>query len=493
MFIWGAVMTALLLLRLVAIARVPLLSEEAYYWMYSQHPALSYFDHPPMVAWMIHIGTFLFGNTEFGVRILACLMMGGASVAMYFFARLLFGRRAALLAACALQILPVYFVTGALGMTDSPLIFFWMLTLWAFSEAVRRNKLAWWCAAGLACGGAMLSKYTAIFLPAGVLLVLFADPIFRRLLRMPGPYLAAIIALVCFMPVLIWNARHEWASFTFQSVDRFEHAQFGWRFIGRFLFYQMIVATPLLLLALPGLGQCIWRRRKHPRWTVAWAFSLPLLLVMAGECFHYEVHINWTLPAYLSMMPAAFYLLEIHIRSHSIGWRQWIPGMQVAFAVCVAINVLLFGYLLKTANSNSRVPDIGPWHQLAVFVEKYEDQFEDQTHQEPMVVAGGTYRLASLLGFYRYPLERAVPSSYYTTSGWFIEGKGGLEFAYWANRQAWRGRNCVFITDEDDLVRRLSPYFDSVREPDATITIAGETYHIALCQKFHPARDAHRS
>ena len=40
-------------LRLLAMVAVPLIPEEAYYWMYAQHPALSYFDHPPMVSWAI--------------------------------------------------------------------------------------------------------------------------------------------------------------------------------------------------------------------------------------------------------------------------------------------------------------------------------------------------------------------------------------------------------------------------------------------------------
>src|SRR5205085_3003638 len=105
--IWRDAIFALLILsigaRVVAMARVPLIPEEAYYWMYAQHPALSYFDHPPMVAWTIALGTHFFGNTELGVRIVGCLLMCAASGLIFYVGRLWFGRRAAVVAALMLQ------------------------------------------------------------------------------------------------------------------------------------------------------------------------------------------------------------------------------------------------------------------------------------------------------------------------------------------------------------------------------------------------------
>ena len=295
-----------LLLRFVAISRIPLLSEEAYYWMYSRHLAPSYFEPPPMVAWMIRAGTFCFGNTELGVRIIACLLMCASSASIFFMSRIWFGREPALLSAAALQILPVYFVIGSLGMTDAPLIFFWLTSLWAFSIALTRPTIWPWCLAGLACGGAMLSKYTAVFIPAGVFLVLLLHKRYRKHFRSSGPYIACLIALICCTPVILWNAENHWASFQFQLVDRFDQSTFGWRYVGRFVFCQIVIVTPLFFVAVPGMMARTWRFRPHPRWIVTWAFSLPLLGLMTSKCFRYEVHVNWTLPAFLTLMPAAF-------------------------------------------------------------------------------------------------------------------------------------------------------------------------------------------
>ena len=57
--LWLAVLvmvTVLTLLRLWLCGILELLPEETYYWTYSKHPALGYFDHPPMVAWVIGLG-----------------------------------------------------------------------------------------------------------------------------------------------------------------------------------------------------------------------------------------------------------------------------------------------------------------------------------------------------------------------------------------------------------------------------------------------------
>src|SRR5215472_17010849 len=97
--------------------------------MYAQHPQLSYIDPPPMVAWVIRAGTWLFGNSEFGVRIVGQLLMLGASAALYGWSRLWYGRRVSVIAAISLQIVPIFFALGFLATMDSSLIFFWTVAL----------------------------------------------------------------------------------------------------------------------------------------------------------------------------------------------------------------------------------------------------------------------------------------------------------------------------------------------------------------------------
>ena len=82
---------ALVALRLAAAAWTPLTFDEAYYWMWSKHLAFGYYDHPPMVAFVIRAGTVIAGDTELGVRLVSILLALPMSFAVYRTASILFG------------------------------------------------------------------------------------------------------------------------------------------------------------------------------------------------------------------------------------------------------------------------------------------------------------------------------------------------------------------------------------------------------------------
>src|SRR3954470_15456251 len=84
---------ALIALRLVSAAYTPLTFDEAYYWTWSKHLAGGYYDHPPMVALVIRLGTMIAGDTEFGVRVVSILLALPMSWATYRATMLLFGSR----------------------------------------------------------------------------------------------------------------------------------------------------------------------------------------------------------------------------------------------------------------------------------------------------------------------------------------------------------------------------------------------------------------
>src|SRR6195952_5847918 len=81
---------ALIALRLVSAAFTPLTFDEAYYWTWSKHLAGGYYDHPPMVALVIRLGTMIAGDTEFGVRLVSVLLGLPMSFAVYRATLLLF-------------------------------------------------------------------------------------------------------------------------------------------------------------------------------------------------------------------------------------------------------------------------------------------------------------------------------------------------------------------------------------------------------------------
>ncbi len=197
-------------------------NDEAYHTLYAAHPSLSYHDHPPMLAWVQYPGLALLGPSHplLAHRLGFVLLFAGSTVLLARIGTRLYGPSAGLFAALALNLSGYFGVAAStFVLPDGPLLFFWLLTLDRLLAALDApdGRLTPWVLVGLAWGAALLSKYQAIFLPAGMLVALALPGPSRRRLRQPGPYLAVVIGLLVFSPVLYWNATHGWGSFRFQA------------------------------------------------------------------------------------------------------------------------------------------------------------------------------------------------------------------------------------------------------------------------------------
>ncbi len=476
-----------LALRLGVMHSAVLIPEEAYYWVYAQHPNMSYFDHPPMVAWVIRAGTLIFGDTEFGVRIVGSLLMCAASVLLYLYGRMWYGRRAALIAAAALIVLPAYFVTGFIATMDAPLVFFWTACLLGTSMALRNGRPIGWYLAGAAIGAAMLSKYTGVFLGLGCVLAVVGCRPYRRHLLTVHPYLAALLAVAVFSPVLVWNAANDWASFRFQFVDRFAGGGLNLADPLEFVGAQFAVATPVLVIWTLWLWALLLRSRRRlltPRWWIAMCFGAPLLGVMAYKSLSYGVHINWTLPAYLSLMPAGAHLALVAARRARLrgARRGALRGVYWTAAVCMMINIAIAMFLLVGQPRLRVISAFGPWPELASVVEEYEDRMEAEGGHEPLIIGHGQYRLASVLAFYRTPLEEPESAAHFTTSQWLLDGRG-LGFEYWTRPGDWLGKNCLIADFDENGLHDVRRRFERVEvSDDARLKSLG--YRLALCYGY---------
>ena len=311
-------LAALTVLRLVVTAALPLSPDETYYRVWSRALAAGYLDHPPMVALWIRAGTALGGDGALGIRLLAPLAAALGSWLLWDAGeRLLPGRRAGLVAAVLLNA-TLLLGAGAVTMTpDTPLVFFWVCTLWAlarlrtgWADSTARAEAGggpWWLAVGLFSGLAFDSKYTAAFLVLGIGVWLLVAG--RRWLVRPWPWLGLAVGLLVVAPVLCWNAAHGWASFAKQGgrVEEWRPARAA-HFLGELAAGQLGLATPLVfVLCIAGLGLAcrkVWRQRDSA-WTLLAALSLPAAVVFVEHAFADRVQGNWPAIIYPAAVIAA--------------------------------------------------------------------------------------------------------------------------------------------------------------------------------------------
>jgi 4-amino-4-deoxy-L-arabinose transferase-like glycosyltransferase len=238
----------LIVLRFIAGAVLPLSADEAYYWLWSRHLAAGYYDHPPVIAFLIRAGVTVFGDTSLGVRILPFLL---SIVASWFVWRagvsILKGERGGALSCLLFNLTLMVAVEMMAATPDAPLIACAAAFLWALAKVDETQDGRWWLVAGIAGGMALLSKYTAFFLGTGALAWIVFIPSARRWLISPWPYLGAILAFAIFAPNLWWNATHHWMTFVFQ-FGRVGTGHLTARFLFEFLSAQLLLATPVIFI-----------------------------------------------------------------------------------------------------------------------------------------------------------------------------------------------------------------------------------------------------
>ncbi|MBL7093914.1 glycosyltransferase family 39 protein, partial [candidate division KSB1 bacterium] len=200
--------------RMIYVNFVPLVPQEAYYWKYAKNLALSYFDHPPMAAWIIAFFTALGSDSVFFIRLGSIMLSAGLMFLIYEITIRLFNSSKWALLAVIIINCSVLFPIGATIITpDVPLLFFWALIIYFLIRLNESQHWKWWYFTGIALGLGLLSKYTAILIVPGIFLYILLSKVQRRWLFTIHPYLGLFLAFLVFTPVLIWNYQHEWASF----------------------------------------------------------------------------------------------------------------------------------------------------------------------------------------------------------------------------------------------------------------------------------------
>lgn len=475
---------AFLCLRFVTAFLIELTPQEAYYWSYAMHPALSYFDHPPMVAWVIGAGYFLLGKCEMGVRIGGLLLTLLSTGLLYALGKLWFNKKVGLWAALLFQLLPLFFVYGVLITPDVPLIFFWLLTLYLFSIALHEDQKWAWYLAGAALGLCMLSKYTGVFLVPSAFLFLILHRHYRPWLLKKEPYLALVIALIVFAPVIFWNIEHSWTSFVFQVSERLsEETSHPLRRSAEFLLIQLGVTSPLLLVGLllsAAIPVSLNMKDRRMKWRFCFLFSAPLLVFFLFYSTRSLVKANWTVPGYLSLLIAAYPAYR-YLRFNS-GARMALVARYFLLAWFYTLPII---YIVLVYHLTVTIPNVPVlhwttgWRELGRIVGREAIAFEAEGRNKVFILGIDSYHLTAALSFYTDDTHEVFSRN--------LVGRRAQAFDYWAEKIDPVGLNALAVDLEDPDLEKLRKYFTRIDENIRRIPVMkGDRvlYHFYLVKCF---------
>jgi hypothetical protein len=392
---------ALTAVRLTLINATELSPDEAYYWMWAQRPALSYFSKGPGVAFVIRSSVAVFGDNEFGVRFWSPLLAAGTSLLIYYFTQRLFSPIAAFWAVLALNVTPI-FNLGSLVMTIDPLsIFFWVAALYTFWLAVERSPRFswWWPFTGLLIGAGFLCKYTNALEVLSVLLVLVLTRRLRSEFVRPNLYLLLLAFVACTIPPLVWNSQHAWITIAhLQSRGGLKHTP-GFHplelltFAGEhFVSYSPLLFLGILWATLASLRRA---RQNFKALYLLW-FGLPVLLLYTILSINKAAAPNWDCLAFLSLgvLAISFWRQRLTSGERTLHWTNAAVILALLMsATLAAVMVRPMQLLHRRSDPTDRLRG---WESMAGAVQRVRNDFEKQTGTRVFLIADERDRAAEL-------------------------------------------------------------------------------------------------
>ncbi len=376
--------------RLFMAATLELGNDEVYYWTYAMFPALSHFDHPPMVGFFIQLFTLnLTFQHELFIR-LASVVFGTINMYLIFLIATKIKNERTGLYAAILHTSSIYcfILTGIFILPDTPQNFFWLVSLYFLVHALPDEEPTgkskrYFIFAGITIGLAMLSKYHSIFLWGGTILyILFYN---RQWLKTKELYLSMVLSILLFIPVIIWNIENHFISFNFQSnrvglwSSHLRMDYFMEELGGEFL-YSNPVNFVLIIISLSAfwVKRKIFLERKYMRFLLL--FGLPVILVFLIISFFKQTLPHWTGPGYLTMMMLAACYLDETIKN-----KKNVLPLSLKLSLSLLLLIITIGFVqiqfgLIPIKKDTLTVEMYGWkkfnHKFQQIIKQDQDQFK---------------------------------------------------------------------------------------------------------------------
>ncbi len=353
--------------------------DEAYYWMYAQFPAWGYFDHPPGVAVMIWLGSFL-GKTELAVRLVNILLMTGILAIIYVVVR----PKNILIFCLTLFSFLTFHLSGFVALPDTPFFFFALLFLLAYREFLKSQNWYRWAMLGTTAALMLYCKYHGVLVIA---FVIFSNP---KLLTNYRYYLAGILGVILFLPHIWWQTTHNFPSLQYHLVDRGSSYRIGQTLeylFGNIPYHGGLVSVALLVASFRYRPVDIWE--KSLQWNLYGTLIFFFLITFKGQ----HIEPNWTIFCIFPLLYLGYRAVEDSPRFQAYRKLAWVFA-----GILLLLKVHIIFPLVNI--KKDRVWDFHGSRNLGKLV--------TQIAGDRMIVSNN-YKTTSLLNFYT-DLDYYIPA-----------------------------------------------------------------------------------
>ena len=466
-------------IRFLSSGIMGLMPQDAYYDFYGQHLALSYFDHPPMIAYILRLFTTLFGKKVFVLKLADTTLTLLTLFAFYKLATKFLSGDKPWKATTLLVSTFMISILSLISTPDVPLMLCWTVSLYFLQEAILRKKNINWIWAGIFTGLSFDSKYTAVFLLVGLVGFLIIARPYRKLLISPWFFLYVICFAIVILPVYIWNRQNGFASFKFQSEGRANEGIhiLPTGFLG-VIGHQSAILLPILFFSFCYFIYRVLRKygfrfaRIPDDQLFLLSFFIPLFIGFFSISSFYWVKLNWIMPAYISGI--------IWVCRY---WnKKWIRYQLLFSLLLHAVLVVEIIFYIVPVRSDDT------WFGWHAFSEKVETV--RKKYPESFIFSADDYKTSAVLNFY---LKEMVYSKN-------IVGEQGLQFDFiGTDLHKLNGKDAIYIdsnprftnleNENKSVPASYSDYFDQII-PLQPILIENNgrverKWSVFLCKNYH--------
>ena len=375
-----------------------------------------YVPYPPFTPFVAHIARDFFGTSLVGLRFFAALAQGVAMILTGAMAKALGGRRkTVILAAMLVCVAPVSMGSGALFEYVSFDYLWWVVVAYGMVRLLQSGDERWWLLIGAGIGLGMQTKYTMAFLACGVAAGVVLTPA-RQYLKSRWLWAGVVLALLIFLPNLLWQVRHD-----FISLDMLKSIHARDVRIGRtdhFLLKQFLIGANLFTAPLWIAGLWFyWSERGKPYRAIAWMYIVPLALFTIGQGRDY-----YMAPAYPVLLAAGALVAERWSRAWRIAtWSAVAVGGLVVAAVILpiaAVNSPWFEFASK--NNGDLREEIG-WPEFVQQIAAVRDQLPAEDRARLGILTGNYGEIGAL---HLYGPAYGLPNAISGVNTYWLRGYG---------------------------------------------------------------------